>query len=118
RRPAGVLDRLLRRRHAVDDEAVDLALVLAGYPVVRVEPAVRGFALRGLAGDLRRQVRDIEVLDRPDSGSPVQEPPPGLLDARRQRRDKTETGYDNTSHALKASEPGPTGTGARSPQTA
>ena len=42
---SGVAHRLLRRRHRVEDEGVDLALVLRRHPVVGVERPVRPVAV-------------------------------------------------------------------------
>src|SRR3546814_15402195 len=56
RRPAGILDRLLGRRHAEYDEAVELALVARLEEVVRVEQALRALTPRPLARSEARRV--------------------------------------------------------------
>src|SRR3546814_4889717 len=78
RRPAGILDRLLGRRHAEYDEAVELAFVARLEKVVRVEQALRALTQRHLAGDLRGQVRNVEALDTAYAGFAVDEAIPEI----------------------------------------
>ncbi len=68
RPPPGILDRLSRSRERKDDEAVHLALILGRDPVVGVEETERGFAARHLRRDSRRQIGNVERLDRADPG--------------------------------------------------
>ena len=63
--PAGVVERLRGGAHREDDEIVDLALLLRLHPLVGIEGAVRAVAARNLAGDLGRQIGDVERLDAP-----------------------------------------------------
>ena len=67
RLPAGILDRLLGRRHREDDELVDLPLVLREHVEIGVEEAARLVALGDFARDLGRKVRGVECLDRADT---------------------------------------------------
>src|SRR5438034_7158202 len=53
----------LFRSHCVEDEIVDLALLLGFHPLVGVEGAVATVTARNLAGNLGRQVGDLEALD-------------------------------------------------------
>src|SRR5262249_61664620 len=63
RLPPGILQRLGRRRHRVDDELVDLALLLGLHPVVGIEGAVGAIPVRNLTGDLAGEIGDVEILD-------------------------------------------------------
>src|SRR5262249_56480640 len=63
RLPPGILQRLGRRRHRVDDELVDLALLLGFHPVVSIEGAVGAIPVRNLTGDLAGEIGDVEILD-------------------------------------------------------
>ena len=63
RMPIGVIERLLRRAHGVEDEIVDFALLLRLHPLVGIEGAVGAVAARNLAGDLARDVGDFEFVD-------------------------------------------------------
>ncbi len=96
--PAGILDRLLRRGQRKDDELVHLALLLGRDPVVGIEGAGRGLAARHLAGDLRRQVGDVERLDRADARLALDEPLPDALGADAEWRDEAESGDDDPPH--------------------
>src|SRR6202020_2596729 len=81
REPAGVLDRLGARDHCHMDEAVHLLLVFDGYPLADVEVAVCFGARRNLTGDLARQIRGIERLNRTDTGLGVDQASPDMLKA-------------------------------------
>ena len=65
--PIGVVESLLRRRHAEKDEVVDLALFLRLHPLVGVEGSVRAIAARNLARDFAGQIGDFKSLNPPDS---------------------------------------------------
>ena len=58
---AGIGDRLIGRRHGVDDEVVDLALLLRLHPIVGIELAVGRGAARNEAGDLAGEVGSLEL---------------------------------------------------------
>ena len=97
--PAGIRDRLLRRRQRVDDELVHLALLFGRHPIVGVEGARGGVAARHLSRYLRRQIRDIETLDRADAGLALDQALPHRLGADAERRDKADAGDDHSLHA-------------------
>ena len=61
-RPVGVLQRLSRRRDAVEDESIDPSLFLRLHPIVGIE-GVRSLAARNLGGDLTSDVGYVEVFD-------------------------------------------------------
>ena len=96
--PAGILDRLLGGRHAVEDEVVDLAAVLRLHVVVGVEVAVGGRPLGHLARHLGGQVRDVEGLHGADAGLSFDQMVPHGLPADPQGGHESDTGYDNSSH--------------------
>ena len=96
--PAGVVERLRRGGHRVDDEVVDLALLLGLHPVVGVEGAVGAVAARHLAGDLGRQVVDLEAVDLRRAALAGEDVRPGRLDTGAERRDHAETGDDDAPH--------------------
>src|SRR5690625_347890 len=98
RLPAGVLDGLLRSRHPVQNEAVVLALILRVHPVGRIEPTLGQLAERWLAADLGRQVRYIELRDGRDTGLPIQQPLPDMIDAGSNRCDQAKACDDDASH--------------------
>ena len=54
--PVGIVERLLRRRHAEQNKVVDLALLFRLHPLVGVETAVGAVAARKLAGDLAGKI--------------------------------------------------------------
>src|SRR5665213_2308966 len=96
--PSRIAHRLLRRAHRKDDELVHLALVLRRHPIVGVERARRGFAARHLPGDLSRQIRDVETLDRTNSRLSVDQLIPDVLGPDAQGRDQANAGDDYPSH--------------------
>ena len=102
RRPAGIGDRLDRRRQTVDDEIVHAPLILRRHPVIGVEQPFGRFADRHLAGDFRRQVADIEGLDGADAGFSGQQFFPVDLNPTPQGGQKAQTGNNHTSHCLLA----------------
>src|SRR5947209_460529 len=53
--PAGMLDRLARGAHRVDDEVVDPALLLRLHPLIGIIRAVRTVTARNLASDFCRE---------------------------------------------------------------
>src|SRR5690606_7397384 len=61
----GVIDGLFGRRHGVDDEGINLALLLHVHPLVGVEPALGVVAQGDPVGDLAGNVVDPEVVDAP-----------------------------------------------------
>ncbi len=61
--PACILEGLVGRGHRVDDEVVDLALLLGLHPIVGIELALGCRAARNEAGDLTREIGDVEFLD-------------------------------------------------------
>ena len=95
--PAGVLERLRGRRHAVDDEVVDLALLLGLHPVVGIEVALGLGAARNEAGDLAGEVGDLELLDAAGAAVASDQPRPARIDAASERRHEAEPGDDDAS---------------------
>jgi hypothetical protein len=100
--PAGILDRHVGGGHGIDDELVHAPLVLRRHPVVGVEQPGFAVAARDLRRHPRRQVGDIERLDRADARFAGQQPPPYLFEADAERRHEPHAGDDNTSHAGQA----------------
>src|SRR5262249_19760321 len=98
RLPAGILDRLLRRSQAEDDEVIHPALLFRLDPLVGIEGAVLAAAARHIAGDLGRQVGDVELLDAAGAGLAVEQALPIDLDAASQRRDQPHPGDYHTPH--------------------
>src|SRR5581483_1290714 len=96
--PARVVERLLGGAHGIDNEVVDLALLLGLHPVVRIERAVRAVPVRDLAGNLARQVRDVETLDAAGRILPFDQAIPRDLVAATERRHETQACNDDTSH--------------------
>src|SRR5581483_5947487 len=96
--PARVVERLLGGAHGIDNEVVDLALLLGLHPVVRIERAVRAVPVRDLAGNLARQVRDVETLDAAGRILPFDQAVPRDLVAATERRHETQACNDDTSH--------------------
>ena len=84
RLPAGIVERLRGRAHREDDEVVDLALLLRLHPLVGIEGAVGAVAARDLAGDLGRQIGDVEGVDPPRAALALDQP--RARSARRRRR--------------------------------
>ena len=62
RLPAGIVNRLRRRAHRIDDEVIDLALLLRLHPVVGIVVAVGQFGARHGRGNAGRQVGDVDRL--------------------------------------------------------
>src|SRR6185437_46557 len=106
RMPAGIIERLTGGRHREDDEVVDLALVLRLHPLVGIEAGVGTVAARHYAGDLARQIGDVEGLDLPRAACSLKNPLPGRLDATTERRHHTEACDDNPPHACNSSADG------------
>jgi hypothetical protein len=98
RLPTGVLDRLLGGRQGEHDEIVDPPPLLRRDVIVRIETARGDIAARHLTGNLRRQVRDVEALDRSDPGLALEETPPSRLDPASERCDQSQPGDDDASH--------------------
>ncbi len=93
----GILQRLAGGVNAIDDEGIDLPLHLVidaatGVKTIRV---IGGFHL---ARDPACIVRRIKAGDNPGTRLRRQDVGPGSLDIRAQRRDKAQTGDDNTTH--------------------
>ena len=100
RRPAAVLDGLLRGGHAEEDEGVDLPLLLGLHVGVGVEGPIRAVAQGHLAGVGGGQPLGIEAGDRLAARLARQDAAPAFLDPIRQRRDKAQSGNDDTAHIL------------------
>ena len=98
-RPAGILNRLIRGGHAVEDEIIDLAPVLRLHPVVGVEGSVRAVPIRDFAGIGCHHIRRVEPRDRSGARLPGYQPLPGLLDPARKRRDHAQSGDDDAPHS-------------------
>jgi hypothetical protein len=96
--PSGVVERLRRRAHSVDDKVVDLALLLGLHPLIGIEAAVRAVAARHLTGDLAGKVGDVEALDAACRTFGIDQALPGRFDATRQRRHHSEPRDNHTPH--------------------
>ena len=103
--PVGVVQRLVRRRDAEQDEVVDTLAFLGRHDGIGIETArhVRPAAAapvnrRHLARDRAAIALGIEGGDRPDAGLSVQHPFPAVLDPCAQRRDQTQTRNDDAAH--------------------
>src|SRR5690606_26077124 len=84
-RDAGVGDRHQRRGHAVMHEGVHLLDVLRRDPLGRVETL-------DLAGDAGREAGGVEVGDRADAGTAVDDPVPAAAQVVAERRQDAEAG--------------------------
>ena len=99
RLPAGILDRLVGRRHRIDDERIDLAALLRLHPFVGIELAFGLAAERKLAGDLRGEVVDLEIGDAARRRfRPARMLRPSRFDAAAKRRHHAQSGDDDASH--------------------
>ena len=96
--PAGIANCLLGGCQAIDDERAHAPLFLRRHPVVGVEAAIGGLTDGNLRGDLCRQVRDIERLDRAEPGFSVDQAIPVRLYSAPEGRDKAKTCYNYASH--------------------
>jgi hypothetical protein len=96
--PAGIAKRHRGRRHGIDDEGVDLALLLRLHPLVGVEGAVGAVATRDLAGDLTGQVIDLEIRDLAGAALPLDKAGPSGIDPAAQRRDHAKTCDNYPAH--------------------
>src|SRR5512147_798161 len=105
RLPAGVGERLLGRAHRIDDKVIDLALLFRLHPIVWIEGAVAAVAARDLAGDLAGEIGDVEILDALGGILAGGQPLPGDFHAAAQRRKKTKTCDDDTSHLTLSRDP-------------
>src|SRR5690349_2478813 len=101
--PVGIVERLAGSGHREDDEIIDLALVLRLHPLVGIEGAIGAVAARHDAGDLARQIRDVERFDPARAALTVEDPLPGRLDATTEWRDHAEARDDNSPHASSSS---------------
>jgi hypothetical protein len=95
--PAGVVERLGGRRHAVDDEVVDLALLLGLHPIVGIELALGLGAARNEAGDLTGEIGHLELFDSAGTAVSSDQPRPACIDAASERRHEAEAGDDDAS---------------------
>src|SRR6185437_13851662 len=98
RMPTGIIERELGCAHRVEDEIVDLALLFRLHPLVGIEGAVGAVAARNLAGDLARDVGDLESVDGLDAAFGREQPPPRRLDAATERRHHAKSSDDDASH--------------------
>jgi hypothetical protein len=62
--PIRIIEGLTSRRHAVNDEIIDLALVLRVHPLIGVEKPLSLVSRWDLEGNARWQVRDVEPVNR------------------------------------------------------
>src|SRR6202012_4638447 len=99
----GVVERLARCRHREDDEVVDLALLLRLHPLIGIERAVGAVAARHHAGDLARQIGDVESVDLPRAALTVEDALPGRLDTAAEWRHHAEAGNDDSPHVPNSS---------------
>ena len=96
--PARLLHRLLRRRHRVKNELVDLALLLGLHVARGIErPLARPGHLAGIGGGV---ARGVELGDRPRTRAPGEDRSPGRLDPIRQRRDHAHARDHATPHRI------------------
>jgi hypothetical protein len=98
--PARVLEGLRGRRHAVDDEVVDLALLLGLHPIVGAELALGLGAARDEAGNLAGEVGNLELLDAACAVAAGDEARPARLHTATERRHEAEAGDDDASQHL------------------
>ena len=96
--PAGIAQRLGCRAHRKRDEVVDLALLLGFHPLVGIIGAVAAVAARNRAGDLGRQVGDLEFFDAPRAALAREQAPPRVLNPAAERRHHSQSRDDHTSH--------------------
>ncbi|ENN85805.1 hypothetical protein RHSP_18548 [Rhizobium freirei PRF 81] len=83
--PVCIGERHVRCRHAIDDEGIDLALLLRLHPVVSMERAVGAIANRNTAGNLCREIFDLEFGHAARAIVPSEQTRPGHLGAAAQR---------------------------------
>ena len=95
----GILDRLNRGAHREDDELVHPPMVLGRDPVVGIEQPESAIAARHLPRHPRRQIGDIEGLDRTDPRFARQEAAPHLIEPDAERRHEPHAGDDDAPHA-------------------
>ena len=100
RGPIGILDRLRGGGHRIDDKPVHLALVFGRDPVVGVEQPGGSFAARHLGGDPRRQVGNVEGLDRAHPRSAGDQALPVALEADAEGRHQPHAGHDDAPHPV------------------
>src|SRR5471030_2887191 len=81
RPPAGVVERLARRAHGIDDELINLALLLGLHPLVGIEGGVAAVAARHAASDLAGDVGDVEAVDLGSATLALEDARPRRLDA-------------------------------------
>src|ERR1700693_6313012 len=96
--PAGVVERLRRRRHPVENEVVDLAPLLGLHPLVGIEAAAGAVAARHLRRDLAGQIGDVAILDPARAALALEQAGPSALGAVAERRDHADAGDYNASH--------------------
>ena len=99
RLPAGVGERLTRGAERVGNELVDLALLLRLHPLIGIVGAAGTVAARDLAGDLGRQVGDVELFDSAGAALSGDQSLPRDLDAASERRDHAKPCDNDTPHA-------------------
>ena len=108
RPPARVVERLPGGAHRIGDEIVDLALLLGLHPLIGIVGAVGAVAARNDAGDLGRQIGDVEALDPARAACAGKQPAPTRLHAATERRHHPYSRDDDTSHVrpFRAWQPG------------
>src|SRR4029077_7358064 len=99
RLPAGMLDRLARGAHRVNDELVDPALLLRLHPLIGIVGAVGTVAARNRTRNFRREIPYFELVDSLRPALTGEQALPCRLDAAAERRHHSEPRDDHTPHA-------------------
>ena len=94
---ARILKRLTRRINAVDDEGINLPLNLVINALVGIK-TVRMIGRFHFACNRAELVRRIEPRDPRRARFRCEQICPGRFNVSAQRRDKAQSGYDNTTH--------------------
>src|SRR3569833_3454523 len=96
--PICIVERLSRGSHCVDDEIIDLALDLRLHPLVWIEGTLAAVAARHNAGDLARQIGDVEAVDHASTAPALEDAPPRRFDTAAERRHHAEARDGNPPH--------------------
>ena len=95
--PAGIFDCIAACGQTVKDKLVNFLLVFGSHNGIRIK-LVLFLAERNLAGYLAGNVLQIDIVDFPDARFTVQNVFPVKVYASSERRNHTQSGYNNSSH--------------------
>ena len=99
RLPAGIGERLRRRRHRIKDEIVDLALLFRLHPLIWIEARIIATrAARDRHGDLAGKIGNVEPFDGTGAALAREQTAPAWLDPAAKRRDHAKTRNDHSTH--------------------